>query len=182
MHTDDHILETLLAASRPLAAVAAELRMSFIALVRWMDANADLLAAAKRALESHIKLLALRAEAVALVDLTNVSSSTPNEERKRKSASQLLRHSAKRLLAPSPRNGGEKYPSDEGARGMRGGAIASMAVELPRAQDSLPAPTCSTANAESRMPNAAPAPKAPSPKPSLADRLAALRLAAMTSA
>ncbi len=178
MHTDDHILETLLAASRPLAAVAAELRMSFIALVRWMDSNADLLASAKRALESHIKLLALRAEAVALVDLTNVSSSTPNEERKRKSASQLLRHSAKRLLAPSPRNGGEKYPSDEGARGMRGGAIASTAAELPRAQDSLPArPSCPASS-----PNTAAAPNAASPKPSLANRLAALRLAAMTSA
>jgi hypothetical protein len=131
MHTDDHILETLVAAKGPLPAIAAELRMSFIALIRWMDAHADLIATAKRAIESHIKLLSLRAEAVALIDLTNVSTSTPNEERKRKSATQLLRHTAKRLLSslspPSPRHSGEKCLSE--AKAMRGSSTAPSANE-----------------------------------------------------
>ena len=116
-------------------------------------------------METHIAFLALRAEAAALVDLTKVSTSTTNEERKRKSASQLLRHSAKRLLTavgaphtsrnaspPSPRQvgGGEMSPS--AAKGMRGGASSlAIAAALP--------------NAECPMPNAAPFPNAECPMP-----------------
>lgn len=169
MHTDDHILETFLAANKPLAAIAADLSMTLIALVRWMDTNVDILSAAKRAMETHIAFLSLKAEAAALVDLTNVSSTTTNEERKRKSASQLLRHSAKRLLSavgvppsppgvspPSPRVSGEKSLSTEGAKGMRGVPISpstttsSLDASMPRA--SMPS---SRPNAESPMPNAA---------------------------
>lgn len=185
MHTDDHILEALVTAKGPLPAIAAELRMSFIALIRWMDAHADLIATARRALKRHVKLLTLRAEAAALIDLTSVSSTTTHEERKRKSASQLLRHAAKRLLscvgAPSPRHGGEKYPSRVAARGMRGSSPAPSANEscsLTNPERKLTAPCASTSpadllhqlaasgftptpstpsspNAQGRMPNAA---------------------------
>jgi len=177
MHSDDHILEHFLAAKHPLPALAAHLGMTLIALIQWVDRNADLLATAKRAMEAHLAFLALKAEAAALIELTSVSSSTTNEERKRKSSSQLLRHSAKRLLtnptrergapcasatpfAPplastqrarsvsdgpsahsltnlagsldcsdspaSPRSGGEKVASTEGARGMRGTPSAPL--------------------------------------------------------
>ncbi len=175
MHTDDHILETFLAANKPLAAIAADLSMTLIALVRWMDTNVDLLAAAKRAMETHIAFLSLKAEAAALVDLTNVSSTTTNEERKRKSASQLLRHSAKRLLSavgvppsppgvspPSPRVSGEKSLRTEGAKGMRGVPISpsttasSLDAPMPSALMPCASMPSSRPNAESPMPNAAP--------------------------
>ena len=130
MHSDDHILEHFLAGKHPLPALATHLGVTLIALVQWVDRNADLLATARRAMEAHIAFLALKAEAAALIDLTSVSSSTTNEERKRKSSSQLLRHSAKRLLTAvgssssfSPQVG-EKVPSTERARGMRGSPSA----------------------------------------------------------
>jgi len=155
MHTDDHILEALVAAKGPLPAVAAELKMSFIALIRWMDAHADLIAAARRGLKRHIKMLSLRAEAAALVDLTSVSSTTTHEERKRKSASQLLRHASKRLLTK---------PTRKRARSVCDGSSARSVLELagsgPRAA-SAPYPP----NAEWRMPNAASYPNAQSRMP-----------------
>lgn len=192
MHTDEHILETFIAANRPLPAIAAHLGMTLIALVKWMDANADLLAAAKRALETHIAFLSLHAEAAALIDLTSVSSSTHNEERKRKSASQLLRHTAKRVVAqafqpvatssmgsaphaatpPSPRRG-EKHPSD--AKGMRGDAsapstsaaplpnlVASGVPPVPTSSTDVSAPT-SSSSLDASMPSSS---SAPSPRSS----------------
>ena len=144
MHSDDHILEHFLAGKHPLPALAAHLGMTLIALIQWVDRNADLLATAKRAMEAHLAFLALKAEAAALIDLTSVSSSTTNEERKRKSSSQLLRHSAKRLLTAvgssssfSPQVG-EKVPSTEGARGMRGSPSAHS-TNPTRERDTPPA-------------------------------------------
>ena len=100
MNTDDTILTAFLADNQPLDAVAAKLGMTVVALVRWLDRNAELLAAATRAMETRLKFLALRAESVALDDLSSVSRATRDQERKRKSASQLLRHIAKRFLSP----------------------------------------------------------------------------------
>ncbi len=144
MHTDDHILETFLASNKPLAAIASDLSITLIALVHWMDKNVDLLAVAKRAMETHIAFLALKAEAAALVDLTSVSSSTTNEERKRKSASQLLRHSAKRLLTAvgasssfSPQ-GGEKCLS--AAKAMRGSSTPDQTGLTTSVPSSPPSP------------------------------------------
>jgi len=168
MHTDDHILETLVAAKGPLPSIAAELAMPFIALVKWMDAHADLIAIAKRAIKSHLKLLTLRAEVVALADLTHVSASTADEERKRKSASQLLRHTAKRLLT----NPGRKP----------GAPCASVRADNPAKERALPpsARSSTTPNIESQMPIAAASCAGPSsPKPTIAQRLAARRLAAL---
>ncbi len=161
MHTDDQILQSFVAAKGPLPTIALDLGMTFIALVQWIDRNADLLAVAKRAMETHIAFLALRAEAAALIDLTQVSTSTTNEERKRKSASQLLRHSAKRLLTavgapplprgvspPSPRSSGEKSPSE--AKGMRGVQISPSvnpaSLHNLVASGVPPVPTSSTTN------------------------------------
>jgi hypothetical protein len=145
MHSDDHILKTFLASNKPLANIAADLSLTLVALVRWMDRNVDLLAVAKRAMETHIAFLALKAEAAALVDLTNVSSSTTNEERKRKSASQLLRHSAKRVLsAGAPPTNPERVGGKLGAPCAPG---AAADLRQPSTSSSLP-------NAESRMPNA----------------------------
>ncbi len=149
MHTDDHILETFLASNKPLAAIASDLSITLIALVHWMDKNVDLLAVAKRAMETHIAFLALKAEAAALVDLTNVSSTTTNEERKRKSASQLLRHSAKRMLTAvgasssfSPQ-GGEKCLS--AAKAMRGSSNAELSSTNPTRERGAPCASTSPA-------------------------------------
>jgi hypothetical protein len=157
MHSDDHILETFLASNKPLATIATDLSLTLVAMVRWMDKNVDLLAVAKRAMETHIAFLALKAEAAALIDLTNVSSSTTNEERKRKSASQLLRHSAKRVLSV-----GAPPTNPERVGGKLGAPCASAAtadLRHPSASSSLP-------NAESRMPNAGvPSPSSLAPAP-----------------
>jgi len=136
MHSDDHILEQFLSNKHPLPALATHLGMTLIALVQWVDRNADLLAVAKRAMETHIAFLSLRAEAAALIDLTSVSSSTTNEERKRKSSSQLLRHSATRLLTNPTRE-----------RGVPCASASPFAPSLSPTQQARPVSDVSSARA-----------------------------------
>lgn len=155
MHTDDHILKSLAASKVPLPAIAEDLRMSFTALVKWMDDHADLVAVAKRAIESHIELLTLGSEAAALVDLIQISATTPDEERKRKCASQLLRHTAKRLLpANLPRPRANALPS-------RSSEAPASNVQAPDAQTPLaplpPPPTLPTGPAPASITHPDPA-------------------------
>ncbi len=150
MNTDDTILATLIAADKPLASLATSLGMTLIALVQWMDRNADLLGMAKRAMETHVGFLTLHAEAAAIADLSAVSASTPNEERKRKSSSQLLRHVAKRLLTPSRRTRVKMGEADDGPSRIE--PALKQVRQSPRASASpppeanlAPAPTLSSA-------------------------------------
>ncbi len=168
MNTDDTILATLIAADKPLASLATSLGMTLIALVQWMDRNADLLGMAKRAMETHVGFLTLHAEAAAIADLSAVSASTPNEERKRKSSSQLLRHVAKRLLTPSRRSRLQdapgaldiESPSRLESAPAKSRQSTRVCASVPREDDLAPAPTLSS-TITSRAGSLAP-PKVPS--------------------
>ena len=156
MHSDDHILATFL------------ISMPLIALARWLQRHTDLLAAVKDAMETRLKFQSLQAESVAVAKLTAVTSSTFDEERSRKGASQLLRHIAKRLLT----NPGRKP----------GAPCASVRADNPAKERALPPSLRSSIppNVEPRMPIAAASCAGPSsPKPTIAQRLAARRLAAL---
>ncbi len=166
MNTDDNILATLIAADKPLASLATSLGMTLIALVQWMDRNADLLGMAKRAMESHVGFLTLHAEAAAIADLSAVSASTPNEERKRKSSSQLLRHVAKRLLTPSRRSRVKKAEADD-ERPSRIESAPAQTRQSPRDCASPPrephlAPASMLPNAIATRSNSLAPPKVPS--------------------
>lgn len=192
MNTDDHILATFLADNQPLDAVAAKLGMTLIALVRWLDRNADLLAAATRAMETRLKFLSLRAEAVAVDDLSAVSRATRDEERKRKSASQLLRHVAKRLFPPPPRKApGNAPPRPHAAPNaapdvlMHSGltphpAACTVAAHPALAHAPTHAPTTHPAAALSQVSSAPPSHPSATKLP-LAARLAAKRLSSLAT-
>lgn len=173
MHTDDHILEAFIAARHPLPAIAAELGMTLVALVRWVDRNTDLLAMARRAIETQLAFLALHAEAVALADLTSVTHSTNDDERKRKGASQLLRHTAKRLFPQRPQSTRRrKESSPSSLLSAAGTPRAEPAPAAPRDSAKPRAPIPSTQLQQTLAPRD-PAPRDPAPRdqaPPLSER------------
>ena len=64
-------------------------------------------------LESRVRIIASRAEAVAIETLREIALFAREQESRRKAASKLLSH-FKRAAPPSPRRDGEKVPSPTG--------------------------------------------------------------------
>lgn len=169
-----------------LTEIAHRVSMSLAALANWASENATLLANLHQLLITRAKLLAASVELSALNALADISSSTTSTddpklreralERQRKAAGAILRHRV--CIERTPRaSGGTHAPAN-----------------APTTSKSQTSPTSS--NAELRMPIAVPSLDASMPhasmpsssrqplpqrKPSLAERLAARRLATVSA-
>lgn len=166
--------------------IAKRVNMSLAALANWASAHAQLLTNLDQLLATRAKLLAAQLEVAALSALAAVSSSStsadePNLreralERQRKAANAILRHKLsleRTRSAPSPRKAGssviDKVDDDEGRSSIAecpmANAVSSLDALTPFA---LPpqAPTPSSGSTRA-------------PKPSLAERFATRRLAAL---
>ncbi len=182
-HTADHI-DAVLAAflqQGELPDIAQRVNMSLAALANWAGAHAQLLTNLHQLLVTRAKLLAAQLEVAALSALATVSSSSTSAdepklreralERQRKAAGAILRHrlsleraAGKVRPAPSPRSAGrsviDEVDDDEGRSAL-----------------SLDAPMPSASTPRAPMPSSSRPQR--TPKPSLAERFAARRLAAL---
>ncbi len=161
-----------------LADIAKRVNMSLAALANWAGAHAQLLTNLHQLLVTRAKLLAAQLEVAALSALATVSSSSTSAdepklreralERQRKAAGAILRHrlsleraGGKARPAPSPRSAAKS------AIGAANDDEARSATSMPSLDASMP---------PASMPSSSRSPRAP--KPSLAERFGARRLAA----
>lgn len=166
--------------------IAKRVNMSLAALANWTGAHAQLLANLHQLLTTRAKLLAAQLEVAALSALATVSSSSTSAdepklreralERQRKAANAILRHRIS--LERTPREkGANSVPhalpkSAVTAQSHAGPALSSAEWRTPNAGHSIDAPMPRAPMPSSSRPHHA-------PKPTLADRFAARRLAAL---
>lgn len=168
-HTPNHdaVLAAIFDPQLTPADLPAKTGLSLPQLARWIKANAQAVDEVREFLTVRATLIGARLHTASLAALDRVVRECPDLERVRKAASTILR-SLKSPAArpPSPRDGGEKSPSE--ARGTRGTSqrVGSGAT-TPTADRAPKPPRAAMASID----------RAPLSRPSLADRLAAIRLA-----
>lgn len=174
-HSDHDVVLAAFLEQGPLPDIAKRVNMSLASLANWAAEHAQLLANVHTLLVTRCKLIAAQLELAALSSLAAVSNSATSStddklreralERQRKAANAILRHRIsleRNGPAPSPRAAGrsviDAVDDDEGRSANAG---LSLDASMPLAS----------------MPSSSRSPRAP--KPSLADRIAARRLAAL---
>ena len=168
-----------------LAEVAQRVNMSLAALATWASANAQLLERVHATLLTRCKLIKAHLELSALTALGTVSRATTNTddpklreralERQRKAANAILRHRLHHerasCLAPSPRAAARSVIDEvDDDKGRLSNAQCPMPNSGPSSAALMP---------RASVPPSVHPPRAP--KPSLAERFAQRRLAAMAT-
>lgn len=178
-HSDHDAVLAAFLEQGPLPDIAKRVNMSLASLANWAAEHAQLLANVHTLLVTRCKLIAAQLELAALSSLAAVSSSpTPSTddklreralERQRKAANAILRH-----RASLERTGGKGRPAPS-PRSAAKGVLDSVDDDEGRSANAGPSLDASMPLAS--MPSSSRSPRAP--KPSLADRIAMRRLAAV---